>query len=161
MLQFQLTYTIGDIINTSLLILAIIGLSFTFYQIRQEYCIQKATFFKELYLFLITEPEQKDAFYLILHGKFTFDECFHGTKQEKSVDSLLCFLDLICALHAQKMLTKQEMYFFEYCCRTTYMNRSMQKYFEYLRNAFQNTETLTMPFIHFISYCQRELRLPA
>jgi len=46
MLQFQNTISIADITNFVLLSVAIIGIFFTYYQIKQGYKTQKATFFQ-------------------------------------------------------------------------------------------------------------------
>lgn len=157
MLHFEPTYKISDVISILLFVSAFVGLYLTLYQIRQSYRIQKATFFKDLSMTLISETNQKEGFYLIINNKFIYDDGFKGSQIEKQVDALLSFLEMICSLYKAGILTKQEMPFFEYAFRKVYANSNIRTYLEYLRKTSEHSGNKTTPFASYISYCQREL----
>jgi len=157
MFQFQNTISISDILSLIFLGLAIIGIFLTRHQIKQGYNVQKATFFKDLFQTMYGDPEIRNTFYLIEHGKFVFDNNFYQSENEQSIDRLLCFVDLICGLYAGKMLTKQEMFYFEFELITIYNDPNVQAYIEYIRGLYKERKFVTTPFASFVSYGQQEL----
>jgi hypothetical protein len=157
MFQFQNAISISDIMSLIFLGLAIIGIFLTRHQIKQGYNVQKASFFKDLFQTMYGDPEIRNTFYLIEHGKFVFDDNFYESGNEQSIDRLLCFVDLICGLYAGKMLTKQEMIYFEFELIMIYHDPNVQVYLEHLRGLYKERKFDTTPFASFVSYCQREL----
>lgn len=157
MFQFQNTISISDILSLIFLGLAIIGIFLTRHQIKQGYNVQKATFFKDLFQTMYGDPEIRNTFYLIEHGKFVFNDNFYESGNEQSIDRLLCFVDLICSLYAGKMLTKQEMLYFEFELITIYNDPNVQAYLEHITGLYKDRKFVTTPFASFISYNQKEL----
>src|SRR5581483_78022 len=92
---------VSDLISAIVLIVAIISLikslSLTREQIAQNnkqlelsYEIQKAVFFKELYLKMFDDPDIRKAFYLIDYDQFTFDPSkLQLTQEIEDLDKLL------------------------------------------------------------------------
>src|SRR5690349_8360586 len=105
MLDFQNTYSIADIINAFLLGVTSIGIIFTFLQIRAARKTQKATFFKELYSTMFSDNDIRQVYYQIEYDEFVYDKNFHGSENEKLLDRLLSFADLVCDLYAQKVIS--------------------------------------------------------
>src|SRR6266849_10002927 len=157
MFQFQNAISISDILSLIFLSLAIIGIFLTRHQIKQGYDVQKATFFKDLFQTMYGDPEIRNTFYLIEHSKFVFNDNFYESGNEQSIDRLLCFVDLICGLYAGKMLTKQEMLYFEFELITIYNDRNVQAYLEHIRCLYKERKFVITPFASFVSYGHQEL----
>lgn len=150
---------VADIVNLTLLVMAVIGIFLTRHQIKQSYDVQKATFFKEIYLTLLREKNIRDAFYLVEKNKFIFDKNMLGTQTEKNVDALLCFFDMVCRLYLGKMLTKQELYDFEYELTVIFNNSEIQKYLTHINNIYGEKQMNGKPFMSFVFYCKNVLRV--
>src|SRR5262245_50146572 len=109
MLNFQqLSTSISQIVSMCLLFVAVIGIMLTYQQMRQNHKIQKANFFKERYTTMFADADVRAAAYMIEYDKFVYNEDFHGSPQERIVDRLLSFADLVCDLYAQKLLSAHE-----------------------------------------------------
>lgn len=150
---------IASIVNLSLLIIAIVGIFLTLHQIRQNYHIQKTTFFKEIYLAFLSEKTIWDAFYYIEKNQFLFEKNFLGTSAERDIDALLCFFDMISKLYLGKMLTAQELHHFDYEFTTIYTNKEIRKYLDYIRDLYDERRIKNLPFVSFISYCKNDLHI--
>ncbi|CAG0940896.1 hypothetical protein BROC_01205 [Candidatus Brocadiaceae bacterium] len=145
----------ADGINAILLFVAIIGIVFTAHQIRESHKTQKATFFKDLYSTMFSDQDVRNAYYQIEYGDFTYDENFHGSSNEKLIDRLLSFVDLVCDLYAQGIITEHEMSFFKYEFTRIYQNPNVQGYLEFLKNFYADVGTGTKPFASFVAYCSK------
>jgi hypothetical protein len=154
MLQFQKTISIADIINALLLLAAVIGIFLTYRQTRHTYRTQKATFFKDLYSIMFSDPNIRKAYYQIEYDNFIYDSSFHGSKNEQRIDRLLSFADLVCYLYGQKMLTEYEMSFFKYEFVRMYTDKNMQEYLTFLKNFYGENKTGTEPFPTYVAYCK-------
>ncbi len=158
----QLSVSVSQIISTLLLLVAVIGIMFTYQQMRQNHKIQKANFFKELYTTMFADEDVRAAAYMIEYDKFVYNEAFHGSPQEKSVDRLLSFADLVCDLYAQKLFSAHEMDFFNYEFVQIYKNANIQHYLDYLKARYDETGRQTgrdiEPFPAYVAYCEAQLR---
>lgn len=132
-------------------------------QLESSYEVQKATFFKELYLMMYADPGIKDAFYLLDFDEFTFSRSDFQSlttidkakfNQIKLIDNFLNYCNLLCVLYFRRMLTEQEMRSFEYMFTVTYTNSSLQEYVTYVKEIFEQ-EIGKMPWPNFILYCQK------
>lgn len=156
MFQFHSTVSIADMTNIVLLIVAIIGIFFTYYQIKQGFKTQRAIFFKELYLTLFSDEVIRKAFYQIEYDHFVYDASFHGSPSKKAIERLLSFVDLVCEIYAQKFITEREMSFFKYEIIRVYTSDNIQNYLKFLKDFYKLVETGTMPLSSFIFYCEKE-----
>lgn len=105
MFHLQSILTVSDLINSVLLVVAIIGIFITYRQMKEGYKTQKASFFKDLYLTMWSDREIRDTYYDIEYNKIIYNINFHGSTDEKRLDHLLCFTDLICELYSQRVIT--------------------------------------------------------
>jgi hypothetical protein len=158
MFQFENIYSIADLINIGLLFVAIIGIFLTYRQIKESHKTQKATFFKDLYSTMFSDQDIRNAYYQIEYGEFDYGVDFHGSENEKGFDRLLSFIDLICDLYDQGIITHHEMSFFKYEFTRIYFNDNVQRYLKFLTNFYAQVGTGTKPFPSFVAYCENKLR---
>jgi hypothetical protein len=158
MFQFQNNVSVTDLINGILLIVAIVGIFLTYRQIRIGYKTQKAGFFKEIYSTMFSDPDIRNAYYQIEYGQFTYDSKFHGSENEKLIDRLLSFVDLVCELYNQKVITDREIGFFKYEFIRIYRNQNVQNYLKFLKTFYGNVGCDKEPFFSFVKYCKKELK---
>jgi len=146
-------FSIADIVNCGLLLVAIIGIFLTLKQIKNANLTQKATFFKELYSDFFSDPDIRNAYYKIEYNKFKYNSKFHGSKDEIEVDRLLSFVDLICNLYIKGILSNQEMESFKYEFLRIHNNISYQSYMNILERFYELNKIKIKPFVHFQNYC--------
>lgn len=158
MITLNTEVSVGDIANVLLLIIAIFGIYYTYLQIESNYKTQKASFFKELYSTMYSDPEIIDVYYKIEYNIFNYGPEFHGSPEEKQLDRLLSFLDLICNLYGQKIITDHEMESFRYRIRRIYINHHILRYLKFLEDYYPTTGAETRPFQSFVSYCERTIK---
>jgi hypothetical protein len=111
-------------------------------------------FFKDLYTTMYGNSDVTEAFYQIENETLSYDESFSKSANRRSLDRLLGFVNLVCDLHQQKILTRHEMDFFSYRMIRIYKNENVQGYIEYLKSAYGRTEAGTNPFPSFVGYCE-------
>lgn len=157
MITLNTEISVGDIANVLLLIVAIFGIYYTYLQIESNYKTQKASFFKELYSTMYSDPEIIDIYYKIEYDTFNYGPKFHRSPEEKQLDRLLSFLDLICNLYEQKIITDYEMESFRYRIRRVYINHNILSYLKFLEKFYPTTGAETRPFQSFVSYCERTI----
>lgn len=164
MLQFQNTFSIGDVVNALIFLGALIALWISVSQARAGGKTQRATYFQDLYLKLFGDDLAMAGLYLVDDNKFTYEtDSFRGSDTEKKIDRLLFTVDLICALWEQKLIDEREMSYFTYAFSTIYKNPGIQDYLAYLTNNVwpQYVGKGAKPFASFVSYCTKTLKLPA
>lgn len=104
---------------------------------------------------MFSDPDIRDAYYLVEYGEFVYDHSFHGSSNEKQIDRLLSFVDLVCDLFAQGIITEHEMSFFKYEFTRIHQNANVQGYLKFLKSFYDEVRTGTTPFPSFVSYCER------
>lgn len=149
------TLCTGDVVNFVLLLAAAVGILVAWRELNQNYVTQKATFFKDLYLEMFSAPDIREAYYQIESGDFIYDEDFRGSEQERMIDRLLAFVNLVCELEDQGMMTEREMRIFEYEFSTIYRNRDVQRYLAFLKDWYEANDIEEEPFHRFTSYCDK------
>src|ERR1700730_7642349 len=145
--QFQNTISYADLVGFVLLVIAFVSLFLVRRQVRQS----RALFFKELYLMVFADPSISDAFYLLETLQFAYGETLGHSPQEQLVNRLLRFLDLVCEAYAGKLLTEQEMHFFQSQFLKVYDNPTMKRSRRYLREQYSQAQVGPTPFPSFIS----------
>ena len=90
---------------------------------------------------MFADEDVRGAAYMIEYDKFVYNEDFHGSPQEKMVDRLLSFADLVCDLYAQELLSAHEMDFFNYEFVQIYKNPNVQHYLDYLKARYDRDGT--------------------
>ncbi len=107
---------------------------------------------------MYSDPDVREAFYQVEYGEFVYDQSFHGSQTERKIDRLMSFVDLVCDLYAQGIITEHEMRFFKYEFTRIHQNRNVQGYLEFLKDFYERVGTDTMPFPSFVSYCEKVAR---
>jgi hypothetical protein len=149
--------SLPGIINRLPLIVATIGIFLTLYQVKQGNKTRRATFFKELYSTMYSDPDVSQGYYLIDHGKFRYDDDFHRSEEEKPIDRLLTFIDLLCYLRKNRLIAESEIRYFEYELIRVYENKEIQRYLEVVRQSYRDFGCKTPPFSSFDWYCKNKL----
>jgi hypothetical protein len=144
--------TAGDIINAALLIVAIAGIGLTWGQLRSGARTQRAAFLRDLYTTLNNDQAICDGFYAIEYGRFHYSGEFHDTKVEREVDRLLSFFDLVCELYHRKILTKEELQFFEYRFQRVSADPEVAAYLRFLAGFYRDNGIAATPFPSFTRY---------
>ena len=152
--QFQNTFSYADLVNFVLLIVAFVSI---FLLLRRQRRQNRATLFKELYLMVFGDADFGDAFFLIEKGQFVYGATAAYSPQERLVNRLLRFMDLVCEVYADKMLTEQEMNLFKRQFIRVYEHPSVKGYFKFLTEDYSEAGAGTTPFPHFVAYCEKEL----
>ena len=101
------------------------------------------------------DPAIKEGFYLIEYNKFIYDDGFHESKDEQCIDRLLTFLDLICDLYFQGVISKHEISFFEYELTKIYRNPYILKYLKEVAEGRLELGFQNKPAFSFIRYCEQ------
>jgi hypothetical protein len=149
---FKSIISLREIISMTALLVTAIGVLFAYRQLRQTSIIQRATFFKDLYSTMFTDPDIRKIYYLIEYDEFIYPDDFHGSTEEKYLDRLLSFADLICNLRAQDIITEHEMKSFNYMLARIYNNNGVQQYLDFLDNWFSEHIIGVLPFSSFRNY---------
>jgi hypothetical protein len=152
---------LSDAINTALLIAAIIGIGLTWLQVRASGRTSRAGFLRDLYGTMATDEAMGNAFYSIEYERFSYHPGFHESREERELDRLLEFFDLVCELYYRNILTREEIQFFDYRFRMVAANPGVAEYLDFLTNFYRSRQATTEPFASFVRYARREkLGLP-
>ena len=147
--------SIADIANLGLMVLTLIGLCFTGFQLMQNKKINRANLVKELYFTLYNDPELRDMFYKIEWSNYDASERqIISDDDERKTDKLLSFFDIICNLHYRKILTEKDMEVFLYEMLRVYKHPSVQEYLDFL-SEWQEEQKTGKSFIYFKKYCEK------
>ncbi len=143
---------LSDKINSALLLVTALGVLAAFWQIRSGARAQRATFLKDLYTQLRSDPEVADAFYKIEYGEFKYGPEFHKSELERKVDRLLTLIDLVCEMRAQCIMSKREMSFFSYQFSRVAKDENVRAYLEFLNDFYMENGINRKPFASFQAY---------
>jgi len=152
--QFQNTFSYADLVTFVLLMVALVS---SFLVIRRHTRYSRATLFKELYLMVFGDADFGDAFFLLEKGQFVYGGTVAYSPQERMVNRLLRFMDLVCEVYADKLLPEQEMNIFKRQFIRVYEHPSIKGYLKFLTEDYTVARAGSTPFPHFVAYCEKEL----
>lgn len=141
--------SIGDAVNTGLLVAAVLGIAMTLWQVRVGVRTKRGEFLKDLYSTLVSDADIGEAYYLIEYGRFDYGRDFHGSTLEPKVDRLLGFVDLVAELRLQAVLSDREMAFFRYRFKRVYEDPGVQGYLAFLSSFYAQVGVAKEPFHSF------------
>jgi hypothetical protein len=144
--------SLADKINSALLLVTALGVLAAFWQIRVGARAQRATFLKDLYMQLRSDPAVAEAFYKIEYGEFKYGPEFHGSEFEPKMDRLLTLVDLVCEMRAQRIMSKREMSFFIYQFNRVAKDQNVREYLKFLNEFYAQNGINKKPFASFQSY---------
>ena len=148
---------IADYINVGLLLTAVIAIAMTYFQVRSSARTERASFLKDLYSTLTSDPDISRAYYLVEYGQFTYGPDFHGSELEPRIDRLLSFADLVCELHDQGIVTAREMEFFRYRFVRLASDPNIRAYLDFLTDSYKTVGVRKEPFHSFTAYGRKIL----
>jgi len=126
---------LGDLLNSILVVAAVTGLLLTCRQLKQTADTVRAGFIRSLVTDFYGNPSIYDAFYHVDCGILSIEGIINGTEEEemeKSLDSMLCYLDMVARLVKLKAITRQDAMVLEYELVTCYKSEEIQTYLAYL-----------------------------
>ena len=150
--QVQNTFSYADLVNFVLLIVAFVSI---FLMLRRHTKQNRATLFKELYLMVFGDADFGEAFFLLEKGQFVYGATVAYSAHERLVNRLLRFMDLVCEVYADKLLTEQEMNFFKRQFIRVYEHPSIKGYLKSLTEDYSAPRAGTMPFPQFLAYSEK------
>jgi hypothetical protein len=147
-------FSVADLINIGLLLVAVIGIAMTYFSIRSGQKTQRAIFFKELYSVFYTDEKIQDIFYKLEWGKIRYDRAnFADSDIEKKTDRLLQFVNMTCYLYDKYVMTKNEMEFFNYKFNRIWNSQFIKDYLADLDDWDGMIDSRDKHFASFRKYC--------
>ncbi len=145
-----------DVVDTILVVAAVVGIFLTYYEVRHMVRTQRASFLKDLYSQMLSEATLREAVYKVDSEEFNFDrESFEGTREEVLADRILCFLDLVADLRLKEQLLDSELHAFDYVMKRTWDNVNIQRYLAWLTVEFESQGVERPPFERFRILAER------
>lgn len=146
--------SLADTINLGLLVLTLLGLFFTGFQLMQTKKINRSSLVKEMYFNLYNDEELREIFYMIEWDDSEISRVLNlgGTEEERKVDKLLSFFDIICNMYYRGVLGKKDMKVFSYEMMRVYGHSAVAEYLKFLKN-WQDEQKLGESYVYFKKFC--------
>lgn len=142
-MTFNNIYNISDIVSIFTFISIIIGGIFTLYQYNQSIKLKRADYINDLTNTIRSDLDISDSLYLIEYGEKWYSQYFHGSGElERKMDKTLSYFSYICYLKKQKIISKNEFYFFKYEIDRILMNNQI---IDYLYNLYHFSKKFSDP----------------
>ena len=119
---------ISDLLNFVTPIFTVIGLFFTFYQIKEYNKQKRAEYIIDLYNKYTSDQNVMNIYYEIVSGKFKCDRAFHPTPDEQNLEKLLGFFENIAMLYVMKNITIDDLKYVACEFIVIYQNSSVKEY---------------------------------
>lgn len=151
---------VGDLIASGALVAAIVGLTFTFIQIRRGARAQRGAFFKDLYEPFFLDPEMRRVFELMELEQWSFEQGFGAEDEkeyrtlEKSIERLLAHLEIICSLYRRGLITVEDMHDFDYNIQRLVKYPGFDEYLAGLEDWRRRKGLLRAPYTSLASYIE-------
>ena len=137
-------------------LIAIIGGLFVFYQWRHNSRLKKADYINELTGKIRTDEIIRETMYMFDYGERWYSKEFHSSGDlERKVDKTLSYFSYICYLKSRRILTKKELYFFQYELKRILSNQQVQDYLYNLYH-FSNKMGVPMAFKYLFDHGKKE-----
>jgi len=146
--------SLGDVFNGFLLVVALFAAFLALRQLWDSAATAKATFVKDLYSRMFADADIREAFYLVEYGEFVWDETLRGSENERKVDRLLGFANLVCGLWDRGSVPPADMRLFDYEFRRIHRNEGVQEYLSDLQGWYRRDGAREDPFSSFTRYCK-------
>jgi len=131
-MTFRPEISLGDIIAAAGFFVAAIGLFLTLCQLRRDSKRKRAEFIVSVFNQYVTDSDTCEMFYLLEYDKFQYGPEFHGSKQERHLDRLLSYFEMIATLYDMGVVTRKDLELTRYQFVRVYKNQAVQSYFEFL-----------------------------
>lgn len=148
---FNTEVSISDIIVLLSFISIIVGGIFALYKWNINQKLKRAEYIKTLFDEIRSNSEI--VFYLFDYGSDWYNEKFHGSKLEGSIDYTLSYFSYICYLKKKKVITKSEFNYFKYELERILTNKQFQNYI-YNVYHFSNKINQPIPFVNLFQYAK-------
>jgi hypothetical protein len=152
MMEFQPTFTVGDLIQAAALLIAAAALVLTAIEMHRSTRQHRVQQIVELQNQFYADTDLMDVYYLIEYGDFRYEEdTFHDTPLEKNLDHLLVHFESIASLYEARVVSAKELDIVAYHYLVIYQNDEVRKYLAWL-DAWSGDRGITeSPFSRFRS----------
>ena len=141
--------SIGDILTLLGLLVASLGLFLTWLSMRQGNRQKRAEFLINLYNLYASDTDMLSVYYEIEYDEFTYDESFHQSDKERSLDKLLGLFEHVAKLWMMGNLTLRDVEIVAYEYLVVYQNEAVQEYLNYLDHWFEERGMRVKPYAAF------------
>ena len=131
-MTFNSEISLGNVIAAAGFFVAAAGLFLTLYQLRRDSRRKRAEFILSVFNQYLTDPDTASSFYSIDYGKFQYGPDFRGSKEERHLDRLLTYFEMIATLDHLGVVARADLELIRYQFVRVYKNDEVQKYFAFL-----------------------------
>lgn len=118
--------------------LALIGLFFTYQQIKIANDLKRAEYVIKLNDDYRSDKDMIEIYYKIEYSEFKYNQnTFHSSEDEKKLDKLLEYFSHIGKLYFRKILKESDLDFITYRLLIVYQNPEVKKYLDFLAKWFE------------------------
>ena len=151
--QTSSSWSISNTLTTISIIITVLGAVVALYQWYVSNKIKKAEFLHQINEKLRSDEIMVKAFYEIEYGHKWYDESFHNGKNgwEPKIDRLFMFLNYICYLRAQKIISENEFSILRYCVERVCSSVEAQSYLWNLYH-FSKSQGSMLSFKNLLEY---------
>lgn len=141
--------TVADQIQILVLFAAGIALFLNYFQMRRNSRQKVAEFIITLNNQFRSDDKMQTMYYEIEYGRFEYDQSFHGSDNEKSLDLLLEHFESLAQLYLLSNVRLKDLGYVAYNYLVVYGDSSVQKYFAFLDKWYLRKGMKVKPFAHF------------
>jgi hypothetical protein len=133
------------------LFFVLIGGCFALFQWRSSLKIKRAEFINQILDKLRFDMELTEIMYIVDYDQNWYNESFHNSEEEVTIDKLFSYLDYICYLKFTNNITKTEFRIFQYEIHRVCISPSSQRYLWNLFH-FSKKNNTCCSFLYLLDY---------
>ena len=140
--------SIADIVGLTGLFLTVSGLIFAGVQLRQNNVARRAEILLSIIDRYLGNDTQREFFYKLDYGKFTFNPSNFGTghPDETALDAILYDLEVVGRMLRLGAISKGEVQVLVFEVHRVMLNKEVQKYLKWLEEEYRNIGLGAVPF---------------
>jgi hypothetical protein len=146
---FKNEVTVGDILTLLGLLVASIGLFFTWLSMRRGNRQARAQFLIDLLNQYRSDADLLSMYYEIEYGEFAYDGNFHTSEKEKKLDKLLGYFENIAKLWRMGNITVDDVQIVAYEIIVLYQDNAVKEYLAFLDEWFAERGIKARPYAAF------------
>ncbi len=140
--------TMGNLISLAGFTIAACGFFLTYIQICKNNAQKRAEFLMSIYHQFTSSLDISDIYYKIEYNRFTYNDQFHESPEERQLDKLLCLFETVAKLYKLNNITRKDMTILEYQFKVIFQNPGVQGYLDFIENWCINNQ-LIFPYSSF------------
>ena len=106
----------------------------------------RAIFVKDIVLKFYEDIDIRDIFYKIEYNNFKYTSRFHESDDERKMDKMLAYLDVLGVLAKKKVIKVDDLEPLYYEISRIYCNKEVRQYLEFLEEWYRENDINRHPF---------------